>query len=230
MPLLTLESGGKWVVNAFSSFEQKRLILYRKYREIVNFSSFSTFRPLYNGNIPIKPWWRLITILWRLFQNKNFPKFIDHSGPMTSSWPPKTHFFDILSNFLQIFTFLTTLTWKLSHKTRVEIVHNTLEIVSNKIFPKFFDHSCPMMSFWPQKMHFFNILSKILQISTFLTTSTWKLFHKTMVEIIHNTLEIIPKSIFPKIFWPIWPYDVILTPKMHFFDILSKFLQISTFS
>ena len=43
MPLLTLESGGKWVVNAFSSFEQKRLILYRKYREIVNFSSFSTF-------------------------------------------------------------------------------------------------------------------------------------------------------------------------------------------
>ena len=29
MPLLTLEIGGKWVVNVFSSFEQKRLILYR---------------------------------------------------------------------------------------------------------------------------------------------------------------------------------------------------------
>ena len=145
---------------------------------------------------------------------------------MTSSWPPKTHFFDILSNFLQIFTFLTTLTWKLSHKTRVEIVHNTLEIISKNIFPIYFDYSGPITSSWPPKSHFFDILSKFLQVSTFLTTPTWKLSRKTRVKIVHNTLEIIPKSIFSTIFRLFWPFDVILTPKNALFQHFEQFFCI----
>ena len=112
--LLSIKIGGKWVVNVFSSFLQKRLILYRKYREIMIFSSFSRFWPLYNWNNPIKPGWRLFTIPWRLFQKEIFSKIFHHFGPMTSSWPPKTHFLSILSKFLQIFAYLTTITSKLS--------------------------------------------------------------------------------------------------------------------
>ena len=194
---------GNWVVNVFSSFLPKRLILYRKCRKKIIFNGFWDHDPF---NIEIIPYNNVAIfhntqqILWNIFH-----KIFHHSGPMTSSWPPKTHFFNILSNFLQIFTFLTTLTWKLSHKTRVEIVHNTLEIIPISIFSKIFRLFWPYDVILTPKMHFFDILSKILQISTFLTTSTWKLFHKTMVEIVHNTLEIIPKSIFSKIFWLFWP-------------------------
>ena len=67
-------------------------------------------------------------------------------GPYDAILTPKTALFEHLSNFSQISAFLTTLKWKLSHKTKVEIVHNTLEIVSNKFFLKFFDHSGPMTS------------------------------------------------------------------------------------
>ena len=52
----------------------------------------------------------------------------------------------------------------------------------------------------PLKSIFLGILSKFLQISAFYTTKTWKLPHKKMVEIIHNTPNIILNQIFPKIF------------------------------
>ena len=39
------------------------------------------------------------------------------------------------------------------------------------------------------------------------------------MEIVHNTLEIISKNIFSKIFRLFWPYDVILTPKTELFGL-----------
>ena len=43
------------------------------------------------------------------------------------------------------------------------------------------------------------------------------------MEIVHTTQEI---TLISQNLSPFWPYDVILTPKMHFLNILSNFLKI----
>ena len=97
--LLSIKIWGKWVVNVFSSFLQKRLILYRKYREIMIFSSFSRFWPLYNGNNPIKPGWRLFTIPRRLFQKKFFQQFSTILALWRHLDPQKRTFWAFWANF-----------------------------------------------------------------------------------------------------------------------------------
>ena len=42
--------------------------------------------------------------------------------------------------------------------------------------------------------------------------------HKTIVEIVYNTPEIILKQIFTKKFSPFWPFDVILTQEIALFE------------
>ena len=79
----------------------------------------------------------MLTILQRLCWNRFFPKIFHHFGPLTSSWPPKQYFLIILSNFSQISAFFLSITWRVPHKTIVEIVHDTLEILRNIFFPKF---------------------------------------------------------------------------------------------
>ena len=100
---------------------------------------------------PLK--WKLphkttVEIVWNIQENvpkQFFSKILPNIGPMTSSWHPKPPFLSILSNFSQISAFLTTLIWKLSHKTMVEFVHSTKEI-SLKQFS--FTKIYPILALW----------------------------------------------------------------------------------
>ena len=78
-----------------------------------------------------------------------------HFGPITSSWPPKQHFLNIFSNFLQISAFYSTITWTLSHKTTMEFVHDTQEYILKEYFPHIFYQFGPMTSSWPRKTALF---------------------------------------------------------------------------
>ena len=119
------------------------------------------------------------------------------------------HFLSILSTFLQISAFyLTIVTWILPLKPQWKLFI-TQGIILKRIFPKIFHYFGPMtLSLLPKK-HFLSILGKFLQITTFYSTKTWKLSHKTMVEIVHNTQGIILKQNFFHNFSLFWPYDVI---------------------
>ena len=77
----------------------------------------------------------------------------------------------------------------------VMILNNTQEINLKQFFPIF-------LLFWPYdviltpKTALFGHFRQILQISALYSTTSWKLPHKTTVEIAHNTQEIMSKQSF----------------------------------
>ena len=83
-----------------------------------------------------------------------------------------------------------------------------------------------MTSFLPPKQHFFE---QIFTDFGLFSNLTWKLPHKTIVKIVHNTLESTLKQFFSKILLPYGRYDDILTPKIAFFNPFEQFSHISPF-
>ena len=140
----------------------------------------------------------MFIILRRLFWNKLFTKLFT-IWPYDVIFTLKKYFLGILGKFLQITAFYSIKTWKLSHKTIVEIVHNTQEVILKQLFSKIFTILALWRHLYSQKA-FFEHFEQFLQISAFYSTITRKLPHKTMVEIVHSIQEIILKQIFPKIF------------------------------
>ena len=63
------------------------------------FCRYQPYTQLHHGNYPIKPQWRLLIILRRLFRNKFSNKFGNHFGPMTSSWLQNSTFWAFWANF-----------------------------------------------------------------------------------------------------------------------------------
>ena len=127
--------------------------------------------------------------VWDYFEI--FPqKTYHHFGHVTSSWHPKTVLFGHQRNFFQIFAFLTTLTWKLSHKTIMEIVHSMWEIILKdwiEIFSLYWTYDVILTP----KTALLGIFSKFFfQISAFFTLKR-KSYHEIMVEIVHSILKII---------------------------------------
>ena len=102
--------------------------LYRKYRKIMIFSSFSRFWPLYHGNNPIKPGLRLFTILRRLFQKKFFQKFSTILALWCHLDPQKRTFWAFWAFFFADFRIFDHYNIKIIPKTMVEIAHSIQEI------------------------------------------------------------------------------------------------------
>ena len=115
---------------------------------------------------------------------KLFQKLHYHLGPLTSSWPPKTHFLSKFWRFSPI--------WILKYQNyprklwcRLFTSHH----LNRKSFPKF----TTTLALWsylnPPKQHFLSFLSKFLQIFAYSTTITSKLSQKTVVKIVQITQE-----------------------------------------
>ena len=110
--------------------------------------------------------------VWDYFEI--FPqKTYHHFGHVTSSWHPKTVLFGHQRNFFQIFAFLTTLTWKLSHKPWWRLFIVLKRLVWNNFFPKNLPYYGPMTSSWHPKTHFWGILRKFFRFSPI-----WPLKHE----------------------------------------------------
>ena len=136
---------------------------------------------------------------------------------------------------------MTPLKWKLPHKTKVENVQNIHENIPKQFFFKNLPYFGPMTSSWhpkphfldilstitswPQWLHFLGILNKFLQISAFLTTLKYKSSHKTMVGIVQNIHEIIPKQFFPNISHHFRPMSSSRPQKLHFWAIWAIFCR-----
>ena len=145
-----------------------------------------------------------------------FPKNFHHFSPTTSFWPPKQHFLSILDKFWQISAFYSTVTSKLPPYHKGDCLYNTQEVILKQFFPKIFHHFGPMTSFWPPKNStFWAFLTIFCIFQAF--TQLWhgNYPHQTMVEIVHNTQEIISKHHFG--------------PMTYFLSILSKLFKISAF-
>ena len=130
----------------------------------------------------------MFIICMRLFWNfspKNLSSFWSCHVILT----PKNRTFWASKEFFQIFAFLTTLTWKLSHKTIMEIVHSMWEIILKdwiEIFSLYWTYDVILTP----KTALLGIFSKFFQISAFFTLKR-KLYHEIMVEIVHSILKII---------------------------------------
>ena len=112
----------------------------------------------------------------------------------------------------------------------VKIVYDTKEIILKQFFTQNFS------PFWPYDV--------ILTPKTALFEHFWQIFadfslllnyrmefasHRTIVDIVNNTLENILKQIFPQIFHYFGPVTSFFPKKALFVRILSKFYQISAF-
>ena len=106
-----------------------------------NFEDFCLFDHC-NINYPIKPWWKWFTPLRISLWNKIYPKIHHHFGPMTSSWPQKTHFYSIFSKFCRLLPI-----WPLLHRNYSinhggDCLHHSGDHFKTKLFPK-------LSPFWP---------------------------------------------------------------------------------
>ena len=117
--------------------------------------------------------------------------------------------------------------WKLSHKTMVEIVHSTKEISLKQFFFQKLPYFGPMTSSWhPNRIFlaFWAIFCIFLpfwpQHGNYPKKSWWRLFTILRKLVWNNFLKNV--TLF-------WPCNVILTQKLHFLGILSKFCWLPPF-